>query len=95
VSRDFFASGFFHQSSSPKPPKITLGSVRKFMEIFTNQGAPSGGKFDAMSTTPAVNFLPLVSLLSTIPSLTPVATCRYQRHGAVNLAPVSVDAGAQ
>ncbi len=32
VSRDFFASGFFHESSSPKPLKITLGSFRIFLE---------------------------------------------------------------
>ncbi len=28
-----FASGFFHESSSPKPPKITLGSFQIFPEI--------------------------------------------------------------
>ncbi len=27
VSRDFFLQGFFHESSSPKPLKITLGSL--------------------------------------------------------------------
>jgi hypothetical protein len=43
-----FASGFFHESSSPKPLKITLGSFRrKFVEIFASQGA---------SPVPATNF---------------------------------------
>ncbi len=37
----FFASDFFHESSSPGPLKITLGSLRifrKFAEIFAAQG---------------------------------------------------------
>jgi hypothetical protein len=38
-------SGFFHESVSPKPPSIPLGSFqiyskRKFTEIFATQGAP-------------------------------------------------------
>ncbi len=40
----FFALGFFHESSSPKPLKITLGSFQTFFkkcaEIFTSQGPP-------------------------------------------------------
>ncbi len=32
----FFASGCFHESSSPKPPKITLGSLRNFSKIRGN-----------------------------------------------------------
>ncbi len=49
----FFALGFFHESSSPMPEKITLGSFkffRKFVEIFESQGAP------LISMTLAVNF---------------------------------------
>ncbi len=45
-----FTSDVFHESSSPKPLKVTLGSFRifqKFAEIFTSQGAP------LVSTTPA------------------------------------------
>jgi hypothetical protein len=48
---EIFASGFFHESSSPKPLKILLGSFlifRKFAEIFASQGAP-------VSTTPVVH----------------------------------------
>jgi len=33
VSRDFFASGFFHESSFPKPMKIAIGSFRIFSKI--------------------------------------------------------------
>jgi hypothetical protein len=44
----FFASGFFHESPSPKPLKITVGSFRiflKFAEIFASQGAPPAANF--------------------------------------------------
>jgi hypothetical protein len=53
MSRKFFASGFFHGLSSPKPLKITSGSFkffRKFTEIFASQGAP------LVSTTLVANF---------------------------------------
>jgi hypothetical protein len=53
---DIFASRLFHESSTPKPLKITLGSFRifgKFAEIFASQGAPP------VSTTP-VAILPPV-----------------------------------
>jgi hypothetical protein len=39
----FFASGFFHESVSPKPLTIPLGPFnffRKFAEIFSAQGLP-------------------------------------------------------
>jgi hypothetical protein len=42
VSRDFLLQVFFHESSSPKPLKVTLGSLQllqKFAEIFASQGA--------------------------------------------------------
>jgi hypothetical protein len=58
----FFASGFFRESSCPKPMKKTLGSFQifqKFLEIFGSQGAL------LMSTTPVVN-LPLVSTTSAV-----------------------------
>jgi hypothetical protein len=52
---EIFCFRFFHESSSPKPLKITLGSFRIFSEnfqrLFASQGAPStrinntGGKF--------------------------------------------------
>jgi hypothetical protein len=48
-----FCSRFFHESSSPKPLKITLGHFkffRKFAEIFASQSAPP------VSTTPVANF---------------------------------------
>ncbi len=53
VSLKFFASGFFHGLSSPKPLKITSGPFkffRKFTEIFASQGAP------LVSTTKVANF---------------------------------------
>jgi hypothetical protein len=34
VSQDFFASGFFHESSSPMALKITLGSFKIFLKIY-------------------------------------------------------------
>ncbi len=52
---EIFASDFFHDSSSPKPLKITLGSFQIFLKIrrytvFTSQGAPP------VSTTSVANF---------------------------------------
>jgi hypothetical protein len=44
-----FCFRFFHESSSPKPLKITLGHF-KFAEIFASQSAPP------ISTTPVANF---------------------------------------
>jgi hypothetical protein len=49
----FFASGFFHESVSPQPQSIPLGTFRifrKFAEIFASKGAPP------VSMTPAANF---------------------------------------
>jgi hypothetical protein len=48
VSRDFYIN-FFHESSSPKPLKITLRSFRIFWK-FASQGAP------LVSTTPGGKF---------------------------------------
>ncbi len=56
VSRDFFESGFFHESVSPKPLSIQLGRFRifrKFTEIFTAQCWPP------VSTTPVANLPPV------------------------------------
>jgi hypothetical protein len=45
----FFASGFFHESPSPKPLKITLGSFRILSKILgdirTTGVNETGGKF--------------------------------------------------
>ncbi len=52
-SHEIFASCLFHELSSPKPQKITIGSFHffwKFAENFANQGAPPA------SMTPASNF---------------------------------------
>ncbi len=52
VSRDFLLQVFFHESCSPKPLKLTLGSIqifRKLVEIFASHGAP------LVSTTPVLN----------------------------------------
>ncbi len=46
-----FCFRFFHESSSPKPLKITLGSFQffgKFAEIFASQGAPHAGINDTV-----------------------------------------------
>jgi len=47
VSREFFLSGFFHGSVSPKSLIIPIGLFqifRKFAEIFAAQGAKANGK---------------------------------------------------
>ncbi len=58
VSRDFLLQVFFHESSSPKLQKITVGFFRIFSKIraviFISEGAPP------ISTTPVAN-LPLLS----------------------------------
>ncbi len=46
----FFASGFFHESPSPRPLKMTLGSYRIFSEIFLSQGAPPESTTPVKST---------------------------------------------
>jgi hypothetical protein len=65
---EIFCFKFFHESPSPKPLIITLGSFQiflKFAEIFASQSAPSVSttpvvNLPPVSTTPAAN-LPLVS----------------------------------
>ncbi len=56
---EIFASDFFHNSSSLKPLKITLGSFqifRKFLDIFAGQGAPLVSTiFPSVLTTPLAN----------------------------------------
>jgi hypothetical protein len=60
----FFALGFFHESSSPKPLKkhwCHFDFVRKFTEIFASHGAPSVSmtsveNLPSVSTTPTANF---------------------------------------
>ncbi len=49
----FFASGFFQESSSPKPEKITLGSFGIFLKICVDIC-----KSRCTSTTPEVNLTP-------------------------------------
>jgi hypothetical protein len=61
VSRDYFASGFFHGSSSLKPPKITLGSFRILLKILgaiykSRCTTGVNGILPLQSTTPAANF---------------------------------------
>ncbi len=69
VSRDFFASGFFHESPSPKPLIITLGLFRIFSKI---RGDIRKSRCTT-GVTPVANLPPVL--------LTPVANCRrYQRH---------------
>jgi hypothetical protein len=54
----FFASGFFHESVSPQPQRISLGPFRifrEFAEIFASQGAPPVANF-------ATNFVSVVDI---------------------------------
>jgi hypothetical protein len=63
----FFASGFFHESPSPKPLIITLGSFRIFSKICgdirksrcTTGVNFTGGKLPPVSTTPAADLPPI------------------------------------
>jgi hypothetical protein len=93
----FFASGFLHESPSPKPLKVTLGSFRffrKFAEIFTSQGAPP------LSTTPVANLPPMSRTPAA--NLPPVSTIvhwwqicqRCQLHRWQILPPVSTTLAA-
>ncbi len=94
VSRDFLLQVFFHESPSPKPLIITLGSF----QISKIHGDIRKSRCTTGSTTPVANLPPVPLVLftpvanwppvSTIPaailpplSTTPVANChRYQRH---------------
>jgi hypothetical protein len=66
VPRDFLLQVFFHESSSPKPLKITVGSFRIFSKIrgdirksrCTSGINDIGGKLPPVSRTPAVNLPP-------------------------------------
>ncbi len=63
---EIFASSFFHESPSPKPLIIPLGSFRIFPKI-------RGENLPPVLTMPAANLPPV--------STTPVAIChRNQRH---------------
>ncbi len=94
--QEIFASGFFHESVSPKPLSIPLGAFRNFFE---NSWRYSQLKVDHRYQRHRRQILPPVSLVllipeatlppvSTIPaanlppvSTTPVANChRYQLH---------------
>jgi hypothetical protein len=63
----FFASGFFHDSPSPKPLKITLGSFQIFLKIrgdihksrCTTDVNDTSGKLPPVSTTPGANLPPV------------------------------------
>jgi hypothetical protein len=75
VSRDFLLQVFFHESPSPKPLIITLGSFRNFSKIrgdirksrcttdtggkFATGVNETGGKLPLVSTTPAANLPPV------------------------------------
>ncbi len=55
---EIFASGFFHESVSPKPLSIPLGPFRIFSKIrgdICSSRLTTGGKFATVSTTPAAN----------------------------------------
>ncbi len=65
MSRDFFASGFFHESVSPKSLSIPLGPFRIFSKIrgdirssrlTTGTATTPVAKLPPVSTTPAANF---------------------------------------
>jgi hypothetical protein len=92
----FFALGFFHESSSPKPLKKTQVSFQFCSKIhgdickswciisITNIGGKFAIGFNdkRVSTTPVVN-LPLVSMAPAVPvSLIPVAAGVIDTDGA-------------
>ena len=64
---EIFASGFFHESPSPKPLILTLGSSQIFSKIrgdirnsrCTTGVNDTGGKLPPVSTTPAANLPPV------------------------------------
>ncbi len=59
MSRNFFLQIFFHESSSPKPLKITLGSFENFWKIrklrWTTGINDTCGKFWATSSAGVVD----------------------------------------
>jgi hypothetical protein len=75
-----FAVGFFYESSSPKPLKITYGSLKffqNFEEIFASPGAPPVSKtpmgyLPPVSTTSVANLPPLSP--TQVANLPPVST---------------------
>jgi hypothetical protein len=54
---NFFCFSFFHESSSPKPLKITLGPFRIFSKI--RGGIREGQGAPPVSTTPVANLPPV------------------------------------
>jgi hypothetical protein len=83
----FFASDFFHESPSPKPLIITLGSFQIFSKIRgdirkSRCTTDTGGKLPPVSTTPSANLPPV--------STTPAANFATSSPCVVdNLPPVS------
>jgi hypothetical protein len=77
----FFASGFFHESSSPKPLKITLGS---FHIMFENSRRSSQVKVHDQYPRHRLKILSPVSLVSLILRLC-TFTCEYLRKFAIPL----------
>jgi hypothetical protein len=78
VSQDI-RFGFFHQSSSPKPLKITLGLFQTFSKIFgdvTTDGASQGAS--PVSTTPVANLAPVPTTMAVNLAPTPVANNGYK-----------------
>ncbi len=78
---EIFCILFFHASSSPKPPKIMLGSYQifwKFTEIFASH-------IELPVATPVAN-LPLVPLvlMSPVAKLPHISTIRRQITGTIS-----------
>ena len=84
---EIFASGFFHESPSLKPLKITLGSFQFYSKIrgdirksrCTTGVNDTGGKLLPVSTTPAAN-LPPVSTTSAANFPTSSGRCQWHRR---------------
>jgi hypothetical protein len=75
VSQYFLLQVFIHESTSPKPPKITLGSFQIFLKIrrdickwrCTTGVNYTGGKFATSINDTGGKFLPPVLLVLLIP----------------------------
>jgi hypothetical protein len=80
----FFASGFFHESSSPKSLKITLGSFQIFPKIqgdthksrCTTSIIKTGDKFASGVNDTAANFPPVSNaLVENLPTVSTTPAC--------------------
>jgi hypothetical protein len=88
VSQDFLLQVFIHESTSPKPPKITLGSFQIFFKIHirkwrcTTGVNYTGGKVATSINDTGGQILPQVLLVLLIPvaKLPPASTIPVENN---------------